>query len=1303
MIASLLAPQRNRAMTPIDHSKDHSEDHPEPIRPAGISTAQEFAQALSGLRQAADLTINEIADAIDVPVGTLEDYFSGRDLPPTNQRHVLDHLLKTCGVSDDATITQWHEVLGAVGKTAEPAVEEQAPYRGLGSYRTADSDWFFGRKKLTYAVISRLYHSWVHHDGPVAVVGPSGSGKSSLIAAGVVTAFAKEEFGAVGSGRWPVLTLTPGGDPVAAISKALADAADANAGEIERELRIDATRAAYFAGLAAGQAGANGIVLVVDQLEEAFTETRNEADRWTLLTAANAIATQSATGSLPAGSAADGDRGPIGAVIFGLRADFYHRALRESLLHPVLQRNQIAVGPMSEPDLREAIVEPARRAHLDIDDGLADDVVKDLTPSLIQDGELHDVGALPLLSHTMLATWEHSSGGRMTLADYRAVGRIRGSLAQTADGVIDEMDPDQQAVARRLLVELVRVTGDALYTRRRLSRADLIKQAAATSSSDRIDEVLNALVTARLVTADVDTVAITHESLVAAWPQLRAWVDADRTESFAGQRVEDAARAWLQADRDPSLLYRGATLNAARDWADDGAPPAPMVRDFLDAAGRREKHRTRRLHRVVAALCMLTLIVAVGGAYAYQQRTNALEERTEAVAQRHEAEAASAAATDERDAAISRLVASHADRLRETEPALARQLSLAAFQVSPTLEARSSLLSSSSGPTVTRLIGPDSGVHEVALSADGSRLAAVADDGSVYLWDLAGGAPTLLADTLPDVAGSAGAVVFHPSENILAVATESRIVLIDVADASSPTRFATELTGPQGDLSSMAFSPDGELLAAAGGADSVWMWDVSDPAAPVRTPRLIAASGPVTSLAFSPDATQLAAGSSAHAVYRWNVANPAKPKPIGKPLAQPSSAVTDVTFSPDGAVLAAASADEHVYRWDISRKKTRLLSPTLTGPTGRVNEVAFGPGGRSIVAAASGGTAWLWDVDTGDIRAGLPHDGLTTVAFDVGGTSVFTAGDDGVVRQWDLSGSNLRTISDSPRDIARHPDLPIMAVSGTDGDVLLWNIADPRNPVVVGDRIASPEPAHPLGGEVTLRPDGSVLAAVGTDATVWRWDITDPSSPVVLPPLRDLDAPAEHLAYSPDGGLLVAGTSDGSVALWDVTDPNDARFSGEATDLAQGLSALSVTPSGDTVAVGAADGTVQFWDVSDTSAPVAGPVVVGPEEQVVGVAFSASGDRLAALSADDAVWVWDVSDMADPSPYAVLTGGGAIYDVSFDQTGDILGAAGSSAAEHIWQLTVEPVAAEICNTSGDSITESEWAEYVAGLPYSPPC
>lgn len=1293
------------------------------IDPADIATRQDFADALTRARELAGLTLRDLERLTGVPFSTLAGYFGGRYLPQVKQAHVLLGILRACGVTDEQTLNGWLEAFHRVRRAPGPRpAHARAPYLSLASYQPEDAEWFFARRGLTGEVVARVANRWAAGAGPVMVVGPSGSGKSSLLRAGVIPAL---RAGGVDLPFVPVLLLTPGTDPVSALAEQLAAVTGTPVDEVVAGLRGDPYKLVEYARRAAGGAG---LVVVVDQLEELFTECRDADERQVFISALAAAATDP-----------DGNRAAA-AVLLGLRADFYHRALREPRLASALRRSQVVVGPMSEDELREAIVGPARRAGLEVEDGLVEVLLRDLAPPTPMDGAAHEAGAMPLLSHALWATWKRSRAGWLTAADYRATGRIAGGVARTADEVVDALTPVERELARRLLVRLVRVGRDAPNTRRRVALEEVDRLLGDRRA------VLEAFVERRLVTMHADAVEITHEALVAAWPRLRSWVDADRQALLVGQELAEAAQRWLRDGRDPGMLYGGARLLAAREWAeaDGGREIEEPAREFLDASLRRERRRARLVYQAVATLAVLALLATAGGVVALQQRSLALHQR--------------AAMTDERNLALSRMAAVRAARLADTDPALAAQLALAAYRIAPTVEARSSLLSASAAPAVTRMLGPDALLQTLAFDPRHHLLAAPSDDEqSVWLWDVSDPhRPAVLAETLPGVSGVVNEVALHPGRRLLAAAgTEKTIHLYDVRDPAEPVEIGPPLAGPDNTVHALAFSPDGTVLAAGAEDATVRLWDITDVGAPV--PLGDPLPGPEASLAtvaFSPDGRILVAGGHDASVHRWDVTNPRSPERLGSPLTGPSRAVYAVTFSPDGRFLAGGSADQRVYLWEVTGRGSEPAR-MFTNPSGSnwVHSVAVSPDGRTVAAGSSDGRVRLWNLPQGRVTGELPHPGpVTGLAFEPHGRALYTAASDGAVRRWAIPGPVLADPTGIVFDAVHHPHRSVVVGASGDGRLYLWDVADPQHPAVLGEPFASPDEQSALVGTVAVSPDGRTLASSSRDGTIWRWDITDPEQPRLLdPPLAELSTFAENLAFSPDSALLAAGAADGGVVqlwdlsdparpeavadvtagranvysvvfhpdrpilavggfdrlvrLYDISDPRAPRLLGDPLAGPTGfVYSIRFSPDGDTMAVGSADKTVRFWDVTDPSRPDPGPVLTGPNAAVRWVAFSPDGYRLAAGSWDESVWLWDLTEPTQPAHYAQLTGPtNAVAVITYSSDGRTLVAGSNDTTVRLWRTDPQQVAAQVCMVIGDPITRQEWGEHIPGVVYDPPC
>ena len=1254
---------------------------------SAVQTRQDFARELTALRERASLTVRDVAKAVGVPYSTVGGYFSGRHLPPLKPPDQLRNILQVCGVTDPAVMDEWLETLNRVRRMPgrRPA-DTVIPYRGLASFQPDDAGWFYGREKLVDVVIGQLRELYPG-GGLLFVVGPSGSGKSSLLRAGVIPALRSGALGLPGSADWPVALFTPGARPPQDLA-------------------------------------GRGQVLVVDQFEDVFTECADDRERAGFIAA---LCYAALSGAL---------------IVLGLRADFYPHALRYPELVPALQHRQVLVAPMTEAELRSAIVEPARRAGLEIEPGLVEVLLRDLAPAAGDAGPAHESGSLPLMSHALLTTWERARRGRLTVADYRAAGGIEGAVASTAEEAYGELTRAQQELARQIFIRLVHVADDTADTRRRVSRSELVL------SADDADRVLGLFIERRLITAGTGEVEIAHEALLSAWPRLRGWIDADRAGGRIQRQLGNAAELWREAGRDPNVLYRGGPLASAKHWAGDSVHRAglnALEREYLQASvehqaaeERAARRRTRRLQQLVGALAVLTLVAGFLAGLAYAQR---------------------AAATRQRDLAISRQVAVDADQLRATDPALAAQLSLAAYRVAPTPEARSSLLESYRTPTVTRILGPAGVMQSVAFARGGALMAAAGENSVIRLWDLAHSAhPAPLGRRLSGDGKTVFSVAFSPDGRTLATAGADKTVqLWDVRTPGHVVPWGPALTGPANTVYSVAFSPDGDLLAAGSADGTVRLWDVADPRHPALEgkPLTWPHAGPVQSVAFSPDGRLLAAGSAGNSsgqagtVRVWDVAHPPHPDPLGPVLTGPGLAVYSVAFSPDSDLLAAGSAVGKVQLWNVTDpRRPAPEGKPLTGPGTWINSVAFSPDGRSLAAASSDSKVWIWDLATRQVTMTLAHpQPVTSVQFLDSSQTLATSDADGVARIWHLPGP-VMSGEDGPFFTAAISRGHVMTVASSKNTARLWNVADPRRPVPLGPVVttglpkqgtgaaalspdgrtlvvgehdgtsqvwdvrnpADPDPMALLPGptrlveSITFSPNGRLLAVTSDDKSVWLWNMRDPRKPAEL---ARLTGPASYVfsaAFSPDGRLLAAASADQRAYLWDISAARHPILLATLTGARSYVYSVAFSPDGRTLAVGS-DGDVRLWDVAHPHRPVKlGTPLTGPTDFVYCVFFSPDGRTLAATSGDGSVWLWKVTPAGRPSLLATLTGAdGAVYAGSFNSAGNILSSAGAGNTISLWDVSVRQVAAYVCATAGDRITRGEWRQYIPGLAYHPPC
>lgn len=1286
-----------------------------------IRTRTDLGRELSALRARSGLSLRQLARQVDAPVATLGDYFAGRHLPGPAQLGLYRSILSACGVSDGPDMEAWIDALARARYASDGrAPKSVAPYRGLEPFRESDNDLFFGRRAAASELLERL-RALADDLGPsgglLVLVGPSGSGKSSLLAAGVVPAV---RAGALDDHRhWWDCTIVSGaaGGLAAVVNGATSHISpDGHGPQPARDGSPGGDRA---------RSARRRTLLIVDQFEDVLALPPDSGERRRIL---EHLAGPPAGGRL---------------VVAALRADFYQSASAEPALLPALRHAQVLLGPMTADELREAIVEPARQVGAVVEEALVELVLADLAPGS-PTGYAHDAGALPLLSHVLLATWERAPRNELTVDDYRATSGIKGAISQSAEDLYGSLTPAEQDLTRRIFSRLVRVEGEGPVTRRRIDRQELdgLQLDGLQDGEERpeVEKVLERFVSARLLTADAANITISHDALLSAWPRLAQWIDADRAGLRLHHQISDAANAWLDAGRDEALLWRGSRLDLASEWVTEPGREQQMnraERDFLaessaqrDAQQRAARRRTRRTHQLLAAVTILAVAAVVFAAVAVNARD---------------------AATQARDQALSRQMAIEAQQLQPTDASLAAQLALAAYRTSPTVQARSALVGVTSGEVPTRLLGPV-GPEYVALSGDGRLLAvAQAATDTVALYRLGSSAPVKVAQVRAGPGSNQDfAVAVSPGGQLLASGgTNDAVTLWNVSSPAHPRQIAT-LGGFKSTVYSVAFSPGGRRVAVADNDGTVRQWNLTDPARP-SGPRVLDAPGgaAMKTVAYSPNGKLLAAGGDNGTLAVWSGTGPSPSVASGAG----SAAIESVAFNPAGTTLASVGDDLNLRVWSVGPGgRLRMARPPLTVATSQLFSTSFGPQGSSLAVASADGSIHLYDTRSWAVVSSFQTPNpVTTVAFTPGG-SLVTADSGGVTRIWSLPSPTTYTESGRVYYLGYVDGNArlVAGSSGPQGDATVWKVAGPTR-LADPAQIVPPVGFGPVAGAVAASPNGRVVAVADAQALVQLFDVSDPSRPKVLgPPLSGNKPYIEQLGFSPNGKLLAASDDSGQVRIWDVTDPalpralptltgtkgevlafafsNDSRLIATAStddhvrlydvanpehpvltatlggfaDYAYGT---AFTPDGRILIGCSADGTIRLWDISNLYHPKpVGPPLTGPTGYVYAIAVSPSGHTLAAAITTHAVWVWNIADPAHPKLQETLAAGQAEeFSVTFSNQGHTLAASGSDRILRLWQYRASQAAKTVCALSGNSITPAEWARYVQGERYSPPC
>ena len=543
------------------------------------------------------------------------------------------------------------EVAGAVDA---PQTESDAPvvcpFKGLASFQIEDAPYFFGRDRLVAELVARLVGAPL-----LGIVGPSGSGKSSVLRAGLLPALSSGVL--PGSERRRQVLIRPGEHPMQELHSAMAGV------------------------------GEEPVVLAVDQFEEVFTVCADEQERAVFI---DEVARDAA--------------GVRDTVVLAVRADQYGRCAAYPQLSSLLAANHVLVGPMVAAELRRAVECPAQRVGLYVDPELVDALVDDVQ------GE---PGALPLLSTALLELWQRREGRRLRHASYESTGGVRRAVGRLGEHAFGQLTDEQQRLARRVFLRLISIDDDGNVERRPASLEELKGE-----GGEGTGRVVALLADSRLITINEGTLEPAHEALLREWPRLHGWIEEDREGLRIERQLELAAREWRRVGRDHGALYRGARLAEAAELADRRQIElTDAEHEFLDASLARQR-RDRLMRRRWLAVAFGTLVVglvAIGAiaAVAVHQRNDAQQARDVALSRQLALQSANEVGVDPKLAL--NLALSAVDKWPTTDAAAALRQATLAFREIAALSADSTTAETAAfSPGASRVVtGGDDGIVEV--------------------------------------------------------------------------------------------------------------------------------------------------------------------------------------------------------------------------------------------------------------------------------------------------------------------------------------------------------------------------------------------------------------------------------------------------------------------------------------------------------------------------------------------------------------------------------------------------------------
>jgi len=1293
---------------------------------------ESFGQQLKQRRKALDLTQADLARQASYALITIKKLESGSLRPSRQMLERLAELLLIDDPERDAFISLGRAVAPNVlaPPIDEADVARRNPYKGLRAFEEADTNDFFGHEALTQRLLERLA------DGSpmarfLAVVGPSGSGKSSVVRAGLVPAL---RSGALrGATTWVVAAFSPGANPLVELEDALLAAmtdappslSDQLAGSPDGLLRV------INHSLPADEA--HELLLIVDQFEELFTLTTDERAR-------DQFCTLLITALLDPHSRL--------RVVVTLRADFFDRPLQSVLLGKwFLARTELVI-PLTPSELERTISEPAERAGLRLEQGLVTTMLSDIAGQ---------PGRLPLLQYTLTELFEQRQGRLLTLEAYQHTGGVVGALSRRAETLYQTLEPHTQVAARQLFLRLVAVGDSAEDTRRRIALAELTLGEPDRVANDALQQVLDIYGRYRLLTFDHDsavygpTVELAHEALLGnhGWPRLRTWLDQSRESLRIQRRLAAAAAEWDGAERHASFLAADARLSHYEELTAQGGLVLNAVeRDYIQAscAARlqldTEKHERRereltlaqetahaqyraanRLRWLVVSL-VLFLGTALGlSAVAFGQRQVAEVNLARSEAQRLAAEAL----TLYQRGGSSDLIALLSIRSLQVQPTEQGQaaLDLAAtlpypqrrFTGSPDLvrslaispdgrtfltgryDASAQLWDMQTGALLHTFVGHTGAVATVGFAADGRTAVTGSADGTTRLWDVQTG------DSLHTLVGHTGSVVsaaFTPDGQVLLTGSADGTARLWATDTGTMIR---SLQQQRTQIVSVAIAPNGALLAI-GSADGTIRLQAFQDGRPLIT--VPGHSGAVNSVTFAPSGNLLLSSSDDGTARLWDLQSMRElVRLVGH-----RGAVNAAAFAPDGATLATAGDDATTRLWEMT---TGTLRDTFTNSSVPVVATAFAPDGAALLSAA-GSSVWLWDVPARPLLAILAghSSALTSAVFASDGQRVISGSEDRTALLWDLHTAEVIQRFSGHTDAVLSVALQannLQAITGSaDGSARLWDVQTGRQL----QRFPHEHPVVAVAGS----PDSLRIATVTLDGSLQVWDA---QSGRRLWQSWDRTFTVAAVQFSTDGAEILASniglraqpsndqlfemgteirrwmseTGEQGVGTALTSLQPKASFSLELglllTDWRTHTGEQLFAPDGQYLLAAGHNFDLYLWDTREGRLR---QQFRGHTDRVTGLAIGPGADTIFTSSEDGTARVWDVSS---GEILRQLDSAVAIRTVAYDPQGNLLLTGDSEGVIRLWYRSPSEAVRRLCSVLLRDLSPAEHVRYnIAG-------
>ncbi len=1151
-------------------------------------------------------------------------------------------------------------------ESIEIALTPDNPYKGLRAFEESDADDFYGRDALTTHLLEQLVED-VPFNRFLAVVGPSGSGKSSLIKAGLVPSLRQGSIS--DSDNWYYVEMTPGERPCEKLAAALLSVAINPPPDILQQLQrgSEGFSEVLTAILPPGQE----LLLVIDQFEELFTLVDNEADLALFLNSLYAAIT------MPDSQL---------RVIITLRADYYDRPLEYGDFAKLVRNRTEVVVPLSPSEFEQAILRPAQRVGLEVEPRLVAAITADLR------GE---PGMLPLLQYTLTELFERREGSKLTLKAYQDSGGVRQALAKRAQELYDGMPESHQQLSRQVFLRMVTLGEGIENARRQVLFSELNAMAPDRTA---LDIVLDTFSKYRLITFDYDpttrepTTEIAHDALLREWSQLREWLEESRGDIQMQRSLTTACYEWIDAGRREGFLLTGGRLARFEEWSAEstialGQDEHQFLQASLDERDRLAVIETERLSREIvleqrahSRLQILAVVLAVGiiGAVvlsivAFNQSNKAEDNRNKAEANQREAEAAQeiaeanqkeaetaqeAAQAAQKEAEAARresdqnalrsldtalLSYSQLSLYRDRNADLAIALALEAHDIGSLPEQEYRALSEAAYAPGTRRIftGHTDWVATLDLSQDGTRVLSGSRDMTMRLWDVETGEslrsfpaddPTT-EDIIEGHSKEIRDVALSPDERLAASAsidTTARIWDIETGQTLHV------LEGHPTYVLGLAFSPDGKILATA--SETVRLWDVETGALlmtfPADNPDTEVIEGHskfVRDVIFDAAGNYLISCADDNYVLVWDIQRAEIVRQFDA-----GAAIFRVNLSPDEHILVMSSYENDVLLWDYETGKQLL---TIRGHTASVYDALFTPDGTALLSVSQDKSIRLWNPETGaeTWRFIGPTDRVYDAEFLPNGRQFITASFDGTLRLWDMQADAFsRTFEGHEGTVYKaifNADGTRLLSSGNDQTIRLWDVKSGKQIRIFGPDDPDTEAIEghsQLVATTTFSPDENYILSSGYDNTICLWDaetgellrIFGPDDPDTQAIEGHVDIDENYwvwtVAFSSDGKTFYSGAADQTIIRWDI---ETGKILHQYIGHEGAVMDIELLDGDKHFLTASTDNTIKLWDAESGEII---RVYEGHTGWVWDIALSLNEKTFLTASADKSLILWDL-------------------------------------------------------------------------------